>query len=66
MDETLCRLVYEAAPGILGSEPVAASTKKEFITKQVTRHQKLFASSWLAVLCDGSAIQPLLFHVIVG
>ena len=50
-DETSCRLFYEAAPGILGSESVATSAKKGFISQQVTRHQTRGALSLLAVLC---------------
>ena len=65
-DETSCRLFYEAAPGILGSEPLAAAAKKGYITQQVTRHQKRGALSYLALLCDDTAIQPTLPQVIIG
>jgi len=65
-DETSCRLFYEAAPGILGSESVATSAKKGFISQQVTRHQKRGALSLLAVLCDDTTIQSSVPQVIIG
>jgi len=64
--ETSCRLFCEAAPGILGSESVATSAKKGFITQQVTRHQTRGALSLLAVLCDDTTIQPSVPQVIIG
>ena len=66
LDETSCRLFYERAPGILGSEPIAASARKGFIAQQVTRKQKRGALSLLALLCDDTAIQPILPQVIIG
>ena len=65
-DETSCRLFYETAPGILGSEPIASSAHKGFITQQVTRRQKRGTLSFLALLCDDPTIQPLLPQIIVG
>ena len=66
MDETCCRLFYEAGPGVLGSEPIAASARKGFITQQVTRKQKRGALSLLGMLCDDSGIQAILPQVIIG
>ena len=63
---TSCRLFYERAPGILGSEPIAASAQKGFITQQVTRNQKRGALSFLTVLCDDPAVQPVVPQVIIG
>ena len=65
-DETSCRLFYETAPGILGSEPIASSAHKGFITQQVTRRQRRGTLSFLALLCDDPTIQPLLPQIIVG
>ena len=65
-DETCCRLFYEAAPGVLGSEPIASSAQKGFITQQVTRKQTRGTMSFLALLCDDPSIQPLLPQIIIG
>ena len=65
-DETSCRLFYETAPGILGSEPIASSAHKGFITQQVTRKQKRGTLSFLALLCDDTTIQPSLPQIIIG
>ena len=65
-DETSCRLFYEAAPGILGSEPLATAAKKGYITQQVTRHQKRGALSLLALICDDTTVQATLPQVIIG
>ena len=65
-DETFCRLFYEKSPGVLGSEPIASSAQKGFITQQVTRKQKRGAMSFLALLCDDPSIQPLLPQIIIG
>ena len=59
-------MFYERAPGILGSEPIATSAKKGFITQQVTRRQKRGALSFLTVLCDDPAVQPVMPQVIIG
>ena len=64
--ETSCCLFYEAAPGMLESESVATSAKKDFIIQQVTRHQTRGALSLLAVLCDDSTIQPIVPQAITG
>ena len=37
LEWTSCRLFYEAAPGIVGGEPIATSAWKGFVTQQVTR-----------------------------
>ena len=66
LDETSCRLFYERAPGILGSEPIAASARKGFIAQRVTRKQKRGAFSLLALLCDDTVIQANLPQVIIG
>ena len=65
-DETFCRLFYETAPGVLGSEPIASSAQKGFITQQVTRQQQRGTMSFLALLCDDPSIQPLLPQIIIG
>ena len=65
-DETSCRLFYEAREGVLGSEPIAACSKKGFIAHRVTRGQSRGALSLLAVIGDDPEIQPKLPQVIIG
>ena len=50
----------------MGSEPIATSAQKGFITQQVTRRQKRGALSFLTVLCDDATLQPVVPQVIIG
>ena len=55
-----------SARRFLGSEPIATSAHKGFITQQVTRRQKRGTLSFLALLCDDPTIQPEVPQIIVG
>ena len=50
----------------MGSEPIATSAQKGFITQQVTRRQQRGALSFLTVLCDDATLQPVVPQVIIG
>ena len=66
MDETTIRLFYDAAEGVIASEPIAQAGRKGRLAQQATRGQTRGALSLIALLCDDSSVQPRLPQYVIG
>jgi hypothetical protein len=66
MDETSCRLHYEAPIGVFASEPVALDARRGFVYQAVTRGQTRACLSHVALVCDDAEVQAQLPQYILG
>ena len=66
MDETSCRLHYDAKQGVIASELVALEAREGFLAQAVTRGQTRACISHVALLCDDPAVQPKLPQYILA
>ena len=60
MDETSLRLLYDAAKGVIASEPIAQAGRRGRLAQKATRGQTRGALSLIALICDESSVQPRL------
>ena len=66
MDETTLRLFYDAAEGVIASEPIALAGRRGRLAQKATRGQTRGALSLVALLCDDSSVQPRLPQYVIG
>ena len=66
MDETGCCLFYDAAKGVLASEPIALEARRGRLTQKATRGETRSTLSLVALLCEDTAVQAELPQYIIG